>query len=140
MKVCGRCKEVKTPADFAKAAGRPDGLQFACRDCNKAYRQANRDKLKGYMRKYYHEGGGKDAMISHNYGVPRGWYAAKLAEQEGRCAICHQEQKLVVDHDHATGAVRDLLCSTCNRALGIVEKTKWLIHALAYLYKHLPED
>lgn len=47
----------------------------------------------------------------------------------------HTEQ-LVVDHDHSTGEVRDLLCHNCNRALGLlqdsIENTK---AALNYLKK-----
>ena len=34
--------------------------------------------------------------------------------QGGRCAVCGDPQKLVVDHDHATGLARGLLCRSCN--------------------------
>lgn len=45
--------------------------------------------------------------------------------QAGRCAVCEEEKRLVVDHDHVTGYVRGLLCSRCN----VTEGTKdwpWL--------------
>jgi len=34
--------------------------------------------------------------------------------QDGLCAVCLRDGVLVVDHDHSTGLIRGLLCSTCN--------------------------
>lgn len=34
--------------------------------------------------------------------------------QEWRCALCKREAELVVDHDHYNGAIRGMLCSSCN--------------------------
>jgi Recombination endonuclease VII len=37
-----------------------------------------------------------------------------VAFHDGRCAVCAEEEELVVDHDHWTGLVRGLLCGSCN--------------------------
>lgn len=62
--------------------------------------------------------------------------------QNGKCAICERElagpmeRKVHVDHDHATGKVRGLLCHHCNVALGnFQDSTHVLRRALAYLEK-----
>ena len=42
--------------------------------------------------------------------------------QGGVCAICQRakgiSRRLAVDHNHATGAVRGLLCAPCNQFIG----------------------
>jgi len=55
------------------------------------------------------------------YGVSRAEFDHMLAVQDGKCAICggsNGDQKLAIDHDHASGRVRGLLCHNCNHAIG----------------------
>lgn len=56
-----------------------------------------------------------------------------LDRQGGACAICLQvrTETLHVDHCHATGAVRGLLCGACNRALGLLNDDPGLIRRAA---------
>jgi hypothetical protein len=67
-----------------------------------------------------------------------------LKEQDGKCAICnksdHLGTALSVDHEHATGRVRGLLCRKCNSVLGIFEEdiTRFA-SAIAYLEKFRQE-
>jgi hypothetical protein len=82
-------------------------------------------------------------------GVDATRYQEMLREQNGVCAICHQPEKhrdgqsgkqkdLAIDHDHKTGAVRALLCSACNTALGLYNDDAALLDAAkAYLQSHL---
>jgi hypothetical protein len=57
-----------------------------------------------------------------------------LAGQNGMCAICREAPGEHVDHDHATGRVRGLLCFNCNGALGqFRDRTDLMLRAVAYL-------
>ncbi|MFI8944092.1 endonuclease domain-containing protein [Streptomyces syringium] len=47
--------------------------------------------------------------------IPRWYVWWRLFElQDGRCACCNASPS-TIDHDHRTGAVRGLLCTSCNR-------------------------
>lgn len=83
------------------------------------------------------------------YGVTRAWYDAKLVEQGGVCAICRKSVEkrkgaakvLFVDHCHATGKARGLLCNTCNAGLGSLrDDIGNLERALAYLKEYSSID
>lgn len=74
------------------------------------------------------------------YGVPLDVYRAKLAAQNGLCAICGGppgKRSLNVDHDHVTGKVRDLLCATCNTGIGGLKDDPILMRRAAdYIDRH----
>lgn len=64
-----------------------------------------------------------DRMVQRVYGLGPGDYERILAAQGGRCAILNcratgKSKKLAVDHDHATGEPRGILCSNHNRSIG----------------------
>lgn len=82
--------------------------------------------------------------LQRAYGITTQDYRCIHTEQNGKCAICGGEgfvmnterhkAKLVVDHDHATGQIRGLLCHNCNRALGLFhDNTETLEAAIRYL-------
>lgn len=63
-----------------------------------------------------------------------GGYDAVLAKQGGGCAICGtapKTRRLNIDHCHATGQVRGLLCPRCNRGLGWFRDRIDLLHGAA---------
>lgn len=77
------------------------------------------------------------------YKVSSSEFARIMVQQGDECAICTVEFGCedgvtgAVDHDHATGAVRGILCRNCNTLLGrIADDTEWLKRALAYLEKY----
>jgi hypothetical protein len=97
------------------------------RETERRYREANREQL-------------RVAKAASNrkvlYGLTREAFLALVADQQGLCLICRgfYGLKLHVDHDHATGNVRGLLCGNCNTALGLLgEAPDRFAAAVAYL-------
>lgn len=77
------------------------------------------------------------------FGVESQTYDELVALQGGRCAICNRPETamrrgivktLSVDHDHATGRIRGLLCHQCNTAIGLMgDSPERLTSAIRYL-------
>ena len=71
-------------------------------------------------------------------------FTAAVEAQSGKCRICdeipplrHGERRLHIDHDHATGAFRGLLCQRCNIGLGQFQDSPALLaKAIVYLEEH----
>lgn len=118
------------------------------RECNKLAarkkRAENRDEYRKKQREYYAKNADKrrtqasDWFLRNKYGLTREAYEVMKSAQDGVCAICSRTCKtgreLAVDHCHATGRIRGLLCSKCNRGLGIFEDSReFLERAIAYL-------
>ena len=80
------------------------------------------------------------------FGVSVKQYSDMYLAQGGCCAICRRAETatrngkvktLAVDHDHATGAVRGLLCAGCNTGIGkFGDYRSLLLSAIRYLDKH----
>jgi len=96
----------------------------------KAWEKSPRGKE--YRRRYQLE---VAAQRRNGYRVTYEQYAALVLQQQGRCAICGEVEtiraQLVVDHCHATGKVRGLLCTPCNLLLGIAKDDTARLHAAA---------
>lgn len=64
----------------------------------------------------------RNSRLRNLYGITLEVYERMLFEQSGVCAICSKTnsdgRRLHVDHCHATGQVRGLLCFPCNTMLG----------------------
>jgi len=103
------------------------------------YRRTHRAEHAAYVREWHraHPGYNKSRMLKRAYGITLDDFDAMVAEQGGRCAICGVDPpRLSVDHDHATGQVRGLLCDSCNNGLGrFRDNPDSLMAAAAYLLR-----
>lgn len=127
------------PSARIPACGHPDRKHQAkglCHSCYlvqwmKAHPDANTGKewlRRNPDRAQYH----KRKQTLGQHGITPEDYDRLWTEQEGRCAnpacdfkapmaMLDYRQGLQVDHDHKTGRVRRLLCSGCNRAIGLID-------------------
>jgi len=142
-KRCLLCGEVKLRSEFGFSSGVHGPLTRSyCRPCasvkSMAWRDRNADKA-------------RNAHLQRNYGITLDQYQEMLRQQNGLCAICGRlpgetrpdqgraqgrpvRPLLAVDHDHATGKVRGLLCLPCNRGIGFLEDSIEIVRsALKYL-------
>jgi hypothetical protein len=70
------------------------------------------------------------------YNITEEQYQNLLTLQKNKCAICTREfvRTPHIDHNHTTGAVRGLLCYSCNGAIGnLQESIEILKNAIRYL-------
>ncbi|MFF8422912.1 endonuclease VII domain-containing protein [Streptomyces sp. NPDC015680] len=125
-KLCTGCRTEKAIDQFSKP------WVHYCRPC------ANQRSRKDYAAR----GGAEYAYakgLKYNYGLTVAEYETRLTAQGGRCAICREvsPQRLHVDHNHETGAIRDLLCEGCNHAIGKAQESPSRLRAMAdYLERH----
>jgi hypothetical protein len=69
--------------------------------------------------------------LLRKYGLTVEEHATLIKEQGGKCALCGKKQQLVVDHCHATGVVRGMLCRGCNGFLGAIGDDYSVVEKLA---------
>ena len=72
-----------------------------------------------------------------SYGLTASEYNELLTSQNGLCACCGKDngrRRLNVDHDHKTGTVRGLLCTSCNVGIGALgDSLDGILKAAEYL-------
>lgn len=114
---------------------------------HETWAQNSQESRRAYQQTYY--SANKDAkrstawrgLLRRKYGLTPEEYAAMVEAQGGKCAICGSSDNggkpLYVDHDHTTGANRELLCNGCNALLGFAkEAPDVLLAAVQYLERH----
>ena len=102
-----------------------------CKICKKASQNTTLSKIKSAE-------GIKNWHLRIRYGLMPAQYAQMIKDADGKCCLCGRPaDKLMIDHDHATKKVRELLCRFCNTGLGqFGDSIELLERAIAYLRKH----
>ena len=128
--ICPKCGNEKTFKDFSVDNRAKSGYQTRCKACQSG--------VKLEMKEYY-----RGKHLEYKYGITLDDYEAMAEVQERCCAICKihekhvEHQRLAVDHDHDTGAVRALLCKKCNQGIGLLQDSSaFALCAHNYLKGH----
>ena len=141
-KRCLDCKGLVSFQYFTKDASQKDGRSIYCQSCQrrrqKAYKKRTPEKQKSYKRKHYSSEKSRDYSLRYRYGMTLDQFNTMFEKQDRRCALCKSDKSdgknFVVDHCHKTGKIRGILCSYCNRALGMLkDDPDMLSRAIIYL-------
>lgn len=151
---CKLCQRASSKAYYQKNPGRQVEEARRYREKNRElvnaknrkWREAHREHLREYNRRRYERlktqfsEWGRAHNLSR-YGLTVEQYEQMYRDQNGTCAICHgvntNGRRLHVDHDHATGKVRALLCHNCNFVIGYAkENPDILLASIGYLDIH----
>jgi hypothetical protein len=132
-KTCNKCGQLKPASAFGPDPRVRDGLRGWCKQCHVDHAtQWNKDHPDRFRLNQ------RRMVVKKRYGITLEDYAALLASQGGRCAVCGTsdpgKQTWHIDHCHKTGVVRGVLCGRCNRSIGAFEDDPELLaKAVAYL-------
>lgn len=94
----------------------------------------HKEKLIKQAKECYHQN--KVSILAKKLGVSEQEVVAGIEKAKGRCEICGEEAKLVIDHDHKTGKFRGMLCGACNHGLGNFRDNPQVLKA-AIKYLHI---
>lgn len=140
---CSTCNATKSLSEFHRARGRSPNsrtrYRSQCRHCSQvSNRSASMKTGQGTYRYTAAPDAKREYMLRRFYGITLHDYNCLLVFQNHTCAICDKPEPgrrcLAVDHDHKTGAVRGLLCTRCNQALGFFRDDRHILNrAVEYL-------
>lgn len=160
MRLCKRCQIEKPISDFYR-----DVRRYICKKCmyarNLEWRANNLESVRERTKKNISKLRLKDPdawrlrmrkwRLKQIHGITLDQFVALFESQNGKCGVCDRGLEMSVsylagenrdriaclDHDHATGRVRGILCNSCNRAIGMLkEDIDILLRAASYLKEH----
>jgi hypothetical protein len=120
-KICTKCHKEKPLTDFSfkgKGGKGKIGKRSWCYECNLLM-----NRLAGYCHNRE-----KLTVLE---------FRQMYEDQQGQCACCGipiMLEKCDIDHNHATGQIRSLVCRKCNIMIGHIENGEYMT-AVKYLEK-----
>jgi hypothetical protein len=132
MKLCNKCKKIKSKSKFNKRIASLDGLQHHCRICSKK------------EHKKWHKENPSNSLL-RNYGITIEQKQLMVNAQNNCCAICKEPfistKNTHLDHCHDTGKIRGILCASCNHGIGkFKDSPKLLQRAVHYIEYHAKQN
>ena len=145
---CGHCGQDKPAEEFNLSRKVRRGRQYNCKECARAIAREHQRAWRATMTREEQTRYNRNAALKRLYGLTLEDYERLLAAQGGVCAICESppganggpgtRRFLAIDHNHATGKIRGLLCHHCNVAIGYLHEDLTLFDkARAYLARSL---
>lgn len=140
-KTCRRCEGTHSIKDFSVDRSKKDGRSIYCFNCVRKINKTRRSKpeVKAKRQKTRRDQIANRAWrLKTRYGMTLQQFDSLFEAQGKCCAICKSDKSdsknFVVDHSHQTGKIRGILCSYCNRALGMFRDSPELLSkAIKYL-------
>lgn len=137
QRYCPECASWLPQDRFYKDSRASSGLTRRCRKHHISRSYESRKRHQPVSSRWQSQ---RESFLRRKYGIGLVDYDQMLEAQKGLCAIClspdsrNGNRGMVVDHDHATGQVRGLLCGTCNTALGKFRDNPAILRsAISYL-------
>ena len=136
MKTCNSCNLSKPLTEFRfirKNKNGTDLFKARCEECERKRQLAKYHTLthdeKTERRKKSIQKLGKDYhkryKLNKHYNLTLEQFNDMYQSQNGQCYLCERPisgKEVKVDHNHATGQVRKLLCHNCNTSLGLLNE------------------
>lgn len=133
-KTCAKCHRRRKQCLFYQAAVGLNEVMAVCKKCEAvarvAWEKANPEKDSALRKRRDNHN-----HLQANFGLTVEQFE-QLCEKGGSpCQICkrpeRQKRRISLDHDHATGRLRGILCSKCNTLLGYADDDPSLLESAA---------
>ena len=109
---CQSCEQPVSHEEYTRSTYTSSGFGSRCKACKSA--------------------ADSDAYFYRRYRLTRREVEQLRTNQDDRCAICRATAPQHLDHDHGSGATRQLLCQRCNNGLGLFRDDPFLLHVAAF--------